>query len=161
VRDLAKAKTATASVLRDAARGGSLELVQLDLASLESVRGCAGALLDDGRVFDFVIANAGVATTPFGKTTDGFETQFGTNHLGHSVLVSRIGSLRGPGGRLVNVPRAGPGGVDVDPDDPNFERTPYDPSFAYGRSKTANVLFAVEFDRRHKPSGLTATAVHP
>jgi NAD(P)-dependent dehydrogenase (short-subunit alcohol dehydrogenase family) len=161
VRDLAKAKTATASVRRDAASGGSLELVQLDLASLESVQACADALIDHGQGFDFVIANAGVATTPFGKTADGFETQFGTNHLGHFVLVNRIASLMRPGARLVNVSSAGHRRADVDLDDPNFERTPYDPFVAYGRSKTANVLFAVEFDRRHKPSGLTATSVHP
>ena len=99
--------------------------------------------------------------TPFGKTADGFETQFGTNHLGHFVLVNRIAPLMKPGARLVNLSSAGHRCADVDLDDPNFERMPYDPFVAYGRSKTANVLFAVEFDRRHKASGLRATAVHP
>ncbi len=72
-----------------------LELVALDLASLASVRACADALLADGRPFDVVIANAGVMATPMGRTADGFETQFGTNHLGHFVLVNRIASLIG------------------------------------------------------------------
>jgi len=102
-----------------------------------------------------------VSSCPFGKTADGFETQFGTNHLGHFVLVNRIASLMKPGSRLVNLSSAGHRYSDVDLDDPNFERTPYDPWVAYGRSKTANVLFAVEFDRRHRASGVTATAVHP
>ena len=160
-RDLAKAEAATASVRADAANGGGLELVQLDLAWLESVRACADGLIDDGRGFDLVIANAGVMATPFGRSTDGFETQFGTNHLGHFVLVNRIASLMKPGARLVNLSSAGHQVSDVDLDDPNFERVPYKAWDAYGRSKTANILFAVEFDRRHKTSGLSATAVHP
>ena len=98
---------------------------------------------------------------PEGATADGFETQFGTNHLGHFVLVNRIADLMKPGGRLVVVSLAGHRGSDVDLDDPNFERTPYDAMTAYRRSKTANILFAVEFDRRHKPNGIRATAVHP
>jgi NAD(P)-dependent dehydrogenase (short-subunit alcohol dehydrogenase family) len=160
-RDLAKAARATAEMQAQAANGGGLELVELDLASLESVRACADALLADGRPFDAVIANAGVMRTPFGHTADGFETQFGTNHLGHFVLVNRIVSLIAPGGRLVNVSSAGHRYSDVDLGDPNFERTPYDPRIAYGRSKTANILFAVEFDRRHKTRGVRATALHP
>ena len=160
-RDLAKAEAATAGVRAAVANGGGFELVQLDLASLMSVRACADGLVDDGRPFDLVIANAGVAGTPFGKTADGFETQFGTNHLGHFVLVNRIASLMKPGSRLVNLSSAGHRRADVDLDDPNFERGPYEPFIGYGRSKTANILFAVEFDRRHKASGLSATAVHP
>ena len=160
-RDLAKAKAATAEVRASAASGGGLELVELDLASLASARACADALLADGGQFDLVIANAGVMACPFSKTADGFETQFGTNHLGHFVLVNRIAALMKPGSRLVNLSSAGHRYSDVDLDDPNFERTPYDPWVAYGRSKTANVLFAVEFDRRHKGSGVAATAVHP
>jgi NAD(P)-dependent dehydrogenase (short-subunit alcohol dehydrogenase family) len=160
-RDLAKAERATAEVRAQAANGGGLELVELDLASLKSVRACADALVADGRPFAAVIANAGVMSTPFGHTADGFETQFGTNHLGHFVLVNRIASLIVPGGRLVNVASSGHRYSDVDLDDPNFERTPYDPMIAYGRSKTANILFAVEFDRRHRARGVRATAVHP
>src|SRR4029077_1621746 len=106
-RDLNKAKAATEQVRKDAAaNGGGFELVELDLANLNSVRACADGLLAKGEPFDVVIANAGVMATPFGHTTDGFETQFGTNHLGHFVLVNRIGSLIRTGGRLINVSSA-------------------------------------------------------
>jgi NAD(P)-dependent dehydrogenase (short-subunit alcohol dehydrogenase family) len=99
--------------------------------------------------------------TPFGKTADGFETQFGTNHLGHFVLTNRIASLLKPGARVVELSSSGHRFSDVDLEDPNFERTEYTPFGAYGRSKTANALFAVEFDRRHKARGVRAVAVHP
>lgn len=161
-RDLAKAEAATASV-RAAARdgGGSLELIRLDLASLASVRAAADALIADGRPLDIIIANAGVMACPKGVTADGFETQFGTNHLGHFVLVNRIAPLLKPGGRLVNLSSAGHRYSDVDLDDPNFDHTDYEEFVAYGRSKTANILFAVEFDRRHRDRGVRAAAVHP
>lgn len=161
-RDLTKAKTATAQVQKDAAaNGGSFELVELDLANLKSVRACADQLLAKREPFDVVIANAGVMATPFGHTADGFETQFGTNHLGHFVLVNRIASLIRTGGRLINVSSAGHRRSNVDLEDPNFERMPYEPFVAYGRSKTANILFAVAFDRRHRGRGVRAAAVHP
>ena len=161
-RDLVKAQAATAQVQKDAAaNGGSFELVALDLADLKSVRACAEGLIAKGEPFDVVIANAGVMATPFGHTADGFETQFGTNHLGHFVLINRITSLIRTGGRLVNVSSAGHRIANVDLEDPNFERTPYDPMIAYGRSKTANILFAVAFDQRHRSRGIRAAAVHP
>jgi NAD(P)-dependent dehydrogenase (short-subunit alcohol dehydrogenase family) len=160
-RDLDKARRATEKVIDRSVDGGELELVELDLASLASVRACAGVLLAAGKSFDLVIANAGVMACPKSLTADGFETQFGTNHLGHFVLVNRIASLIKPGGRLVNLSSAGHRYADVDLDDPNFERTPYTEFGAYGRSKTANILFAVEFDRRHRQRGVRATAVHP
>ncbi len=136
-------------------------MITLDLGKLKSVRACAGRLLAEGEPFDVVIANAGVMATPFGHTEDGFETQFGTNHLGHFVLVNRIASLIRTGGRLVSLSSAGHRRAMVDIEDPNFEKTPYDPMAAYGRSKTANVLFAVAFDRRHRSRGVRAAAVHP
>jgi NAD(P)-dependent dehydrogenase (short-subunit alcohol dehydrogenase family) len=149
-------------VQKDAAdNSGSLELVELDLANLKSVRNCADKLLASGEPFDVVIANAGVMAAPFGHTADGFETQFGTNHLGHFVLVNRIASLIRQGGRLINLSSLGHRCSNVDVDDPNFERAPYDPWIAYGRSKTANILFAVAFDRRHRDQGVRAAAVHP
>lgn len=161
-RDLVKAEAATAEVRKDAAAsGGSFELVALDLADLRSVRGCADRLMAQGEPFDLVIANAGVMATPLGHTADGFETQFGTNHLGHFVLINRIASLIRAGGRVVNVSSGGHRISNVDLEDPNFERTPYDPMLAYGRSKTANILFAVAFDQRHRSRGVRAAAVHP
>src|ERR1700739_1544513 len=148
-RDLAKAEGATAQVRKDAAAGGGgFELVQVDLGSLKSVRACADKLLAKGETLDVVIANAGVMATPFGQTADGFETQFGTNHLGHFVLINRIAPLIRAGGRLINLSSAGHRYSNVDLDDPGFERTPYDPYVAYGRSKHANILFAVAFDPR-------------
>lgn len=161
-RDLSKAHGATASV-RDAAAksGGSLSLVELDLASLTSVRAAADALVAKGDMFDLVIANAGVMACPQGRTADGFETQFGTNHLGHFVLVNRIAALMNPASRFVSLSSAGHRFDDVDLNDPNFETTPYIEFGAYGRSKTANALFATEFDRRHKARGIRAASVHP
>lgn len=161
-RDLAKAQEITRQARREAVpAGGSLELTGLDLANLSSVRACANALLADGRPFDVIIANAGVMATPSGKTADGFETQFGTNHLGHFVFINRLAPLLQDGGRVVMLASSGHRFADVDLDDPGFERTPYEPFVAYGRSKTANILFAVEFDRRHRARGVRATAVHP
>ncbi|MGE8046904.1 SDR family NAD(P)-dependent oxidoreductase [Pseudomonas monteilii] len=162
VRNLSKAEAATASV-REAAQasGGRFTLIELDLASLTSVRRCADHLLAEGKLFDGVIANAGVMVTPFGLTEDGFETQFGTNHLGHFLLINRISGLIVNGGRVVSLSSAGHRLSDVDLEDPNFERTPYDPWVAYGRAKTANVLFAVEFDRRHRERGVRACALMP
>ena len=161
-RDLTKAAAATVKVKEDAdAHGGGLELIALDLANLESVRHCANTLLARGEGFDLVIANAGVMATPFGHTTDGFETQFGTNHLGHFVFVNRIASLMRTGSRLINLASSGHRFANVNLDDPNFEKTEYEPFVAYGRSKTANILFAVAFDARHRKNGIRAAAVHP
>lgn len=161
-RDLAKARSATEVVRAAAAgNGGGFELLELDLASLASVRAAADALLADGRPFDLVIANAGVMASPFGHTADGFETQFGTNHLGHFVFINRIASLLASGARVVNVASSGHRMAPFSLDDLGFERTPYDPWVAYARSKTANILFAVEFDRRHKARGVRAVAIHP
>ena len=160
-RDLNKAQRATERVRAQAASSGKLDLVELDLASLSSVRSCADELLKAGEHLDVVVANAGVMASPKGTTADGFETQLGTNYLGHFVLVNRIAGLFPPGGRLVMVASAGHRGADVDLDDPSFEKTPYDPLVAYRRSKTATILFAVQFDRRHAAAGVRATAVHP
>lgn len=153
-RDLAKARTATAAI-------PGIELVEMDLASLASIRKATDALNAKGDTFDVVINNAGVMACPQGKTADGFETQFGTNHLGHFVFANRIANLIKPGGRLVSLSSAGHRFADIDLNDPNFETTPYAEFVAYGRSKTANALFAVEFDRRHKARGVRAAAVHP
>ena len=161
-RNLTKAEAATAQVRKDArANGGSFGLVELDLANLKRVRACADQLLARGDAFDVIVANAGVMATPFGKTADGFETQFGTNHLGHFFLVNSIASLIRTGGRLINLSSAGHRYSNVDLEDPNFERTRYEPFVAYGRSKTANILFAVAFDQRHRARGVRAAAVHP
>lgn len=154
VRDIAKARRATSHI-------HGLELVELDLGNLATVRGCADRLLADGYPFDLMIGNAGVMATPFGRTADGFETQFGTNHLGHFVFMNRLLPLLKNGSRVILLSSAGHRYSDIDLEDPNFARTEYDPFRAYGRSKTANILFALEFDRRHRAKGIRAAAVHP
>lgn len=162
VRDLARAEQSCADVRAAAAAGGGqFSLITLDLASLASVRAAADALIADGRPFDAVIANAAIMATPFGRTADGFEMQFGTNHLGHFAFINRIAPVIKDGGRVVVLSSAAHRFSDVDLDDPNFERTDYDAWIAYGRSKTANALFAVELDRRWKGRGVRAASVHP
>jgi NAD(P)-dependent dehydrogenase (short-subunit alcohol dehydrogenase family) len=155
-RDLDKARKALAP---HAPLG--IEVLECDLASLRSVRACTDALQARGDRFDVVIANAGVMNAPFGRTADGFETQFGTNHLGHFVFINRVLPLIVEGGRVVILSSSAHKASDVDLDDPGFERTNYDPFVAYGRSKTANALFAVELDRRLRSRGIRATALHP
>ena len=154
-RTMEKAREAGATVT------GNTVPMACELADPASVRQCVAAVEAAGIRLDAVICNAGIMACPKGKTADGFETQFGTNHLGHFVLMNRIASLLHKGSRLVNLSSAGHRFSDVDLDDPNFEHTPYNEFGAYGRSKTANILFAVEFDRRHKGEGIRATAVHP
>lgn len=141
-----------------------VDLYQADLASLASIRSFADRFLADGHDrIDVLIANAGIMACPQGSTLDGFELQFGTNHLGHFVLVNRLVPLllTGPPARVVVLSSAGHRRSDVDLDDPGFDHTPYDAWQAYGRAKTANVLFAVELDRRLRARGVRATAVHP
>lgn len=158
-RDLAKAESATASV-RAAARNG-FELIALDLASLKSVRACADALNAQGKPLDVVINNAGVMACPKSFTEDGYETQFAINHLGHFLLANRLRPLMRPGARLISLSSLAHRMSDVNLEDPNFETTPYTEFGAYGRSKTANALFAVAFDHRYKESGVRAASVHP
>lgn len=162
IRNLNTVKEARAVIeAASAGKEGSLELMTLDLTSLDSVRKCADQLLSDGRKFDAIIANAGVMATPYERTQDGFEMQFGTNHLGHFLLINRIVSLIKTPGRVVSLSSNGHRGADIDLDDVNFEHTDYDRWQAYGRSKTANSLFAVEFDRRYRGQGIRACAVMP
>ncbi len=166
VRDLAKGEAAAEPVRAAAsasAGSGEVELRQVDLADLASVRAFTDGVAADHDELHLLIANAGVMACPQGTTADGFETQFGTNHLGHFVLVNRLVPLllAGAPSRVVVLSSAGHRFSDVDLDDPGFERTPYDPWRAYGRAKTANVQFAVGLDRRLRDRGVRATAVHP
>lgn len=157
VRDLDRG-AAAAHRIRATVPDARLELLQLDLASLASVRSFAGAYLAAHDRTDVLINNAGLMACPFGTTVDGFELQFGTNHLGHFLL----GVLLAPTlGRLVSLSSRGHSFADVDLDDWNFERTPYDPFVAYGRAKTANALFAVGFQQRYGDRGVLALSVHP
>ncbi len=143
--------------------GASVETVVLDLADVASCRRAAVEVLTSVDRLDLLINNAGVMCTPFGHTADRFETQIGTNHLGHMAWTIPLLDVltRNGDGRIVNLSSAGHRFADVDLDDLNFERRPYDPWTAYGASKTANVLFSVELERRLGPLGVHALAVHP
>ncbi|WP_340265743.1 SDR family NAD(P)-dependent oxidoreductase [Sphingobium mellinum] len=140
VRDMDKGGAAIAQL--GSPVSGNVELIELDLASLKSVRQCANALLVKGEPFDVIICNAGVMATPKGVTQDGFETQFGVNHLGHFLLVNLLIPLLRPGSRVVILSSMGHRLADIDLDDPNFEGRPYDEWASYGGAKTANILFA-------------------
>ena len=158
VRDLDKARTNLEAAGVDLDR---VTLFELDLASLASARAFTDSVTAESPALDAIIANAGIMACPFGHTADGFELQFGTNHLGHFVTVNRLLPLVRDGGRIVMLSSSGHRLSDVDLDDPNFEHTPYDAWAAYGRAKTANVLMAVELDRRLRDRGIRTTAVHP
>lgn len=162
VRDPEKGKQAT-QVVHDAAVQGSgqFSLIQLDLADLDSVRACADELHRRAFSVDIVIANAGVMATPPGLTKDGFETQFGTNFIGHFVLINRLFPLLNTGSRVIILSSGAHSRANIDLNDINFTHTHYAPWTAYGRSKTAGVLFAVELDRRAQKHGIRAIAVHP
>src|SRR5216683_6417027 len=160
-RDLAKARHALDDAFSHKLGDAPVELLEMDLASLASVRKAAADLTARATRFDAIIDNAGVMACPQGKTRDGFETQFGTNHLGHFVFVNRLVPMLNPGARIVTLSSAGHQRSDVDLEDPNFERTEYQPFTAYGRSKTANILYAVALDSRLKGRGVRATSVHP
>jgi NAD(P)-dependent dehydrogenase (short-subunit alcohol dehydrogenase family) len=162
VRDADRAQPAVDAIRSAAADGAEVEVRTVDLGSFDSIRSFTDGVLADHDRFDVLIANAGVMACPEGRTADGFETQFGTNHLGHFLLVNRLRPLLAGGpARIVNLSSAGHRFSDVVLDDINFEQTPYEPWQAYGRSKTANILFAVELDRRGREAGQRACAVHP
>lgn len=137
--------------------------VSLDLTDLSSVRAAASAVAGITPVVDVLMNNAGVMFTPFGRTRDGFELQIGTNHFGHFALTRLlIPQLTAAGAaRVVILSSGGHVMGDVDVDDPNWERREYDKFAAYGASKTANVLHAIEADRRLRDAGIRAYAVHP
>lgn len=162
VRDLDKG-TAAMEEIRSVVPDAQLDLRPLDLASLASVRTFADAFLEDHDTLDVLIANAGVMACPYGTTADGFELQWGTNHVGHFLLVTRLlpALVAAGGARVVLLSSAGHRFGPVDLDDPNFEHHEYDPWVAYGHAKTANVLCAVGIDQRYRDQGVRAFAVHP
>jgi NAD(P)-dependent dehydrogenase (short-subunit alcohol dehydrogenase family) len=152
VRDTAKGRDAAATM------PGETEVRALDLASLASVREFAAAW--EGPV-DLLINNAGVMATPFSRTPDGFELQFGTNHLGHFALTNLL--LEHVNGRVVTVSSTAHRLGSIDLDDLNWEHKPYRAWRAYGQSKLANLLFTAELQRRLTAAGspVLASAAHP
>lgn len=164
-RDLAKGERALAEVEFVAAPGAEVQLAGLDLAQLASIRGFAGWYADlhpDG--LDVLLNNAGIMAPPRGVTADGFERQLGTNHLGHFALTGLLleSLLRRPGARVVTVSSAAHKMGRIDFDDLQGERG-YARWGRYGQSKLANLLFALELDRRVRAAGvdLASVAAHP
>lgn len=140
-----------------------VEFEIVELGSLASIRAFTDRFAAAHGRLDALIANAGIMATPFGRTDDGFESQFGTNHLGHFVLIGRLLPLlvASTPSRVVLLSSGGHAGSDIRWDDPNFASSDYVKFEAYGQSKTANILHAVELDRRYGPLGVHAWAVHP
>jgi NAD(P)-dependent dehydrogenase (short-subunit alcohol dehydrogenase family) len=160
VRDPERGEAAAARIAA-AVPDADLEVMLLDLASLADVRRFAAEFLATHDHLDLLVDNAGVMACPQATTVDGFELQIGTNHVGHFLLTQLLLPALGAGSRVVVLSSAGHRFSDVDLDDPNFERTDYDPWVAYGRAKTANALFALELDRRLADRGAHAYSVHP
>lgn len=166
-RDRAKNENA-AEGIRSANPSARLELLDVDLGSLASVRAAAADFVRDPGPLHGVVANAGIMATPYALSVDGFESQFAVDHLGHFLLVRELlprlaetAASSGVTSRVVIVSSAGHRMGDVDFDDVNFERRDYDPFLAYGAAKTCNVLHAVGIDRRWKDRGVRAIAIHP
>lgn len=162
VRDQRKGKEAV-DTIKKAVPGADILLKELDLASLESSRRFAGSFLSEFDQLDILIANAGVMCPPLQRTKEGFELQFGTNHLGHFVLVCKLvpSLINASPSRVVMVSSAGHRFGDINFDDINYNNRPYEKWPAYGQSKTANILFTVELNRRLSHKGVTANALHP
>ena len=154
---------AAAARIREKVPGAELELRTLDLCSLESVRSFAKGFLADHQRLDVLLDNAGVMCCPQGTTSDSFETQLGTNHIGHFLLTGLLtpALVASAPSRVVVLSSAAHTIAGVDFEDPMFERREYEPWQAYGQSKTANALFALELDRRLAKQGVSAYSVHP
>lgn len=161
-RDAAKTEAALRTI-REQVPGARVAATALDLASLASVRACAARIRESYDRLDLLINNAGVMACPLARTADGFELQLGTNHLGHFVLTGLLAplALAARDARIVNLTSAGHVISDVHWDDPHFERHGYEKWTSYGQSKTANVLFTVDLERRLGARGVHAYAVHP
>lgn len=161
-RDEAKLGDAAAA-LREELPGAKIAVACVDLADLDSVRRAASELLDAYPSITLLINNAGVMACPLMRTAQGFEMQFGTNHLGHFLFTCLLepALIAGAPGRVVNLSSGGHKFANVNFDDPNYTSREYEKWQAYGESKTANVLFSVELDRRLKGQKVRSFAVHP
>ena len=160
VRDTA-AGQAVADKINEEAGRAAVDVAFLDLTDLSSVRALAQTW--GAKPLHILVNNAGVMATPEGRTKDGFETQFGVNHLAHFLLTTLLlpALEAGAPSRVVALSSSAHVFSDVDLDDPNFEKSPYHPMKSYGRAKTANALFVVEFDRRYRQKDIHAFAVMP
>lgn len=161
-RDSAKLDEAMAAI-RAAQPAAQLESIICDLGNLAQLRACGEEARQRFARIDLLINNAGVMACPFTLTDDGFEMQFGTNHLGHFALTAELMPLveAGVNKRIVNLSSRGHHFAPVDLDDPHFVTRSYDPWASYGQSKTANILFSVGLEARYGARGVHAYAVHP
>jgi NAD(P)-dependent dehydrogenase (short-subunit alcohol dehydrogenase family) len=161
-RDAAKGEAA-AETIRKSTGNPRVEVLPLELLSLDSVRAFAKEVAARHGRLNVLINNAGVMACPLARTANGWESQFATNHLGHFLLTSLLTPLlvASAPSRVISVSSRGHRFSPVVFDDIHFQRRPYDKWRAYGQSKTANVLFAVELDRRLAARGVHANALHP
>ena len=161
VRNVGKGEEVAQSIR--AATGSTIDVVELDLSTLDSVRACAEGWLASHGVLNILINNAGVMACPLSRTDLGWELQFATNHLGHFLLTALLlpAIKAGAPARIVNLSSGAHRFSGVDFDDIHFNQREYDKFVAYGQSKTANILTAVELGRRLAGSGVTINAVHP
>ena len=161
-RNLAKGEEVAASI-RASTGNDDVTVEELELASFASVRAFAERFLAAHDSVDVLVNNAGVMACPWDTTADGFELQFGTNHLGHFLMTGLIAPALTNGGptRVISVSSRGHHLSPVVFDDIGFEHREYDKWAGYGQSKTANILFAVELDRRLRDQGVRAYALHP
>lgn len=167
-RDAAKAQKAMDEILNGPVKSGApIHAIEMRLDSLESVRGAAKAFLAQSNKLNLLILNAGIMATPDEKTEDGFELQFGTNHIGHfllfqllkpALLASTSPSFQS---RVVSLSSIAHNDAPIRFHDLNFEKEPHDPWLAYGQSKTANIYLANEIERRYGAKGLHALSLHP
>jgi NAD(P)-dependent dehydrogenase (short-subunit alcohol dehydrogenase family) len=161
-RDLTRAET-TAAAIRESTGNVNVDVGELHLDKPDSVRQFAAKYLADHDALNILINNAGIMACPLSRTSEGWEQQFATNHFGHFLLTCLLSPalIEGAPARVVNLSSAGHlrGGIDFD--DIHFENREYDKFVSYGQSKTANILFSIELDRRLKDRGVRANAVHP
>jgi NAD(P)-dependent dehydrogenase (short-subunit alcohol dehydrogenase family) len=161
-RDVTKGR-AVADAIAASTGNQHVEVEEVELGSLASIRAFAARFLARHERLDVLVNNAGVMACPFAHTVDGFEMQFGTNHVGHFLLTCLIAPAlrKGAPSRVVSLSSRGHHIAPVDFGDPNFEHRPYQKWASYGQSKTANVLFAVGLERRLGVAGVHAYALHP
>ena len=161
-RDVPKGE-GVAAAIRESTGNPRVEVEELELGSLASIRAFAERFLSRHAALHILVNNAGVMAAPFSKTSDGFELQFGSNHVGHFLMTCLLAPAltKGAPSRIVSVSSRGHHMSPVVFDDIQFERRPYDKWQAYGQSKTANVLFAVGLERRLAARGVHANALHP
>ena len=161
-RDLEKAEGVAAEI-RTSTGNDQVSVTPLELTDLQSVRACAQTWIASKQPLHLLINNAGLMACPLQRTPAGYESQLATNHIGHFLLTCLlVPALKlDPPARIINLSSAGHRFSGLHFEDPHYEKRDYDKWEAYGQSKTANILFSVELDRRLSPQGIRALSVHP